>query len=243
MIPQNATADSRSLLQGLDALERRLQRGLPVPSKSNTFRGIQELRTQAANGTIEIHSLMDARDNINEWIAEAGGWDVPGNVRDASVRNLNNLKSEVINSVENNLQTQFPEAAELYRTGYQAAAVVHRSNAISNFIRDNFGRKAVSLSTKVMFPTLVGGATVIPKTAIGVGTTYPIYKTAQVMYRIGNSPTLARYYQEIITNAAAKNAPAMNASIAKFDKEMKKDEKKLKKKNQFSQTSFREQFQ
>src|SRR5438046_4647968 len=105
---------------------------------------MQDLAGQVQNNRLSMHSLMDPRDNVNEWISEAGGWDVPANTRDATVRNLNELKRQIISTIDENMQNRFPEAAELYRTGYEAAAVNHQSNAISNFIERNFGKKLTS---------------------------------------------------------------------------------------------------
>ena len=96
MIPQGATAYVGNLANRLMPLYTRLTRGLKVPSKSRAIQGMQDLADQVKNNRIDLHSLMDARDNINEWISEAGGWDVPTNTRDASIRNLNELKKEIM---------------------------------------------------------------------------------------------------------------------------------------------------
>jgi hypothetical protein len=242
MVPANATIDATNLANRLIPLYNRTQRGLGVPSKSRAVQGMQDLAGQVQNNRMSLHSLMDARDNVNEWIAEAGGWDVPANTRDATVRNLNELKTQIIDTVNENLATRFPEAADLYRTGYEAAAVTHRSNAISNFIEKYFGRKVASAGAKVLFPAVAGGAAVLPKTAATAAAVYPFYKTGQVLYRVGNSPTLTAYYQSVIHNAAIGNAPAMIKSMEKLDKELSKQEKKEGIKNPDNLQSFKQKF-
>jgi len=242
LIPQNATANVSNLGPRLAPLMRTLIRGLKVPSKARATQGIQDLASQIQNGRMSLHSLMDARDNINEWISEAGGWDVPTNTRDASIRNLNQLKRSVIDTIDENLNSRYPEAAELYRNGYEAAAVTHRSNAISRFIEKNFGRKTASVGAKLLFPALAGGAAILPKTAaVGAGL-FPLYKSGQVLYRVSRSPTLARYYQEVITHSLAGNAPAMAKSMNKLDKELKKEEEESGVYNQQSLEEFKEKF-
>ncbi|HUD02346.1 MAG TPA: hypothetical protein VMR37_08445 [Rhabdochlamydiaceae bacterium] len=226
MIPQNATANVTNLAPRIMPLMRRLVRGVQVPSKARATQGIQDLSRQIQNGRMSLHSLMDARDNINEWISEAGGWDVPTNIRDAGIRNLNDLKRGVIETIDENLRNRFPEAADLYRNGYEAAAVTHRSNAVSRFIEKNFGRKTASLGAKLLFPAVAGGAAILPKSAaVGAGL-FPIYKTGQVLYRVSQSPTLAGYYRDVITHSLAGNAPGMARSMEKLDKALKEDEKK-----------------
>lgn len=242
MIPQNATANVTNLGSKLAPLKARLGRGLQVPSKSRTLDGIKQLENQIQSGRMSLHSLMDARDNINEWISEAGGWDVPANTRDASIINLNELKRSVIDTIDENLNSRFPQAANLYRTGYEAAAVTHRSNAISRFIEKNFGRKTASVGAKLLFPAVAGGAAILPKTAaVGAGL-FPLYKGGQVLYRISKSPTLAAYYQDVISHSIAGNAPAMIKSMEKLDHELAKEEKKHGILNPDSLESFKMKF-
>lgn len=242
LIPQYATASTANLGRRLLPLVTRLSRGLHVPSKSRAIQGIQELAGQIRNRRMSLHSLMDVRDNINEWISEAGGWDVPLNTRDATIRNLNDLKRSVIETIDENLQTRFPEAADLYRSGYEAAAVTHRSNAISRFIEKHFGKKTASVGAKLLFPAMAGGAAVLPKTAaVGAGL-FPLYKSGQVLYRVANSPTLAAYYRDVISHSLAGNAPAMTKSMEKLDRELAKEEKKKGNLNPNSLEEFKKKF-
>jgi hypothetical protein len=242
MIPQNATANVTNLVPRLQPLTTKLQRGLNVPSKSRARQGIRDLEKQIQNGRMDMHSLMDARDHINEWISEAGGWDVPVPTRDASIKNLNELKRGVIDTINENLQQRFPQAADLYKTGYEAAAVTHQSNAISRFIEKNFGRKTASMGAKLILPAVAGGAAILPKTAVAGAALLPLYKSGQVLYRISKSPTLAKYYQDVITHSLQGNAPAMVKSMEKLDQELLKDEKKQGKINPEDLQNFKERF-
>lgn len=242
MIPETATVNAAPLARNLMPLLNRMQRGFQVPSKSRTMQGMGELAGQIQNGRLNMRSLMDARDGINEWIAEAGGWDIPVPTRNAAVANLNQLKTQIIDTIESNMATRFPQARELYETGYEAAAVTHQSNAISNFIEKNFGRKTASVGAKLLFPSLVGGSAILPKTAAAGILAYPVYKTGQVLYRVGNSPTLARYYQDVLTYSAAGNVPAMVKSMDKLDKALAEDEKKMKKGKKISLDEFKARF-
>lgn len=242
MIPQGTTVPVQNLQNRLVPLQNRLNRGLGVPSKTRTQQGINDLAAQVQNGRMDFHSLMDARDNINEWIAEAGGWDVPAQTRDATVRNLNELKRGIIDTINENMQARYPQAHELYNTGYEAAAVTHRSQAISNFIEKNFGKKAKSVGAKILFPAMAGGAAVLPKTAFAAGALFPVYKSGQVLYRIGNSPTLARYYSDVIRYSLEGNAQAMANSLSKLDEALYKEERQRHKNTKLSLEEFKSNF-
>lgn len=242
MVPDTATVNATNLATRLLPLYGRLRRGLNVPSKSRTMQGMGDLAAQVENGRINLQSLMDARNNVNEWISEAGGWDVPTNTRDAGLRNLNELKRSIINTIDENLATRFPEAGELYRTGYEAAAVTHQSNAISNFIERNFGKQVASTGAKLLFPALTGGASIFPKT-VGIGAAaYPIYKAGQVLYRVGQSPTLAGYYSDVISSSLRGNAPQMIQSLARLDRLLAKEEKERQKDKPMSLEEFKRDF-
>ena len=244
MVPDTATIHMGDFAQSIQPLITRLNRGLGVPSKSRTRQGLQDLAGQVdGQGRMNLRSAMDARDHINEWISEAGGWDVPAPTRDASIRNLNTLKRNLITTIDENLARRYPQAGELYRTGYEAAAVTHQSNAISNFIERNFGRKASSVGAKLLFPSLAGGAAVLPKTAAVGAMSYPFYKAGQVAYRVANSPTLAQYYTNVINAAALGNTPVMVTNMEKLDKALKKDEEKQFGKFKSSKDEFHQYIQ
>lgn len=241
--PQGMTVFNHNLNNRLTRLNRRINQGLRVPSKSNARQGIRDLQRQTdAQGRIPMEALMDARDNVNEWIAEAGGWDVPAPVRDRTVANLNEFKTALIRTIDENLAARVPQAAELYRTGYEAAAVVHQSNAISNFIEKHFGRKTASIGAKVLFPSLTAATPILPKTALATAAVYPLYQFSKVLYRVGNSPTMGRYYLDVIAEASRGNVPAMVNSLQKLDKKLAEEEKKDAKKGNASLEDFKMRF-
>lgn len=239
MIPQGTTVNASPLANLLMPLYNRVTRGLGVPSKSRAIQGMRELAQQVdQNGRLPMRTLMDARNDINEWIQEAGGWDIPVATRDRTLANLNELKSSIIETIDTNLATRFPEAGELYRTGYEAAAVTHQSNAISNFIEKHFGRKVASIGAKTLFPGLATGSLALPKTAAVGAAVIPVYKAGQILYRVGNSPTLAQYYSDVLRSSSQGNVPVMVKSLEKLDKALLKEEKEEEKKSSKNKKSL-----
>lgn len=243
MVPETATAAAAPLASRLMNLYTRVTRGLSVPSKSRAVQGMQDLAGQVdQNGRIPLRSLMQARDDVNEWLREAGAWNIPATDRKSMVANLNELKTQIIRTIDENLAQRFPQAGELYKTGYQASAVTQQSNAISNFIENNFGKKAASIGAKLLFPSLGISAGFVPKlAALGTAAT-PVYKVGQVLYRIGQSPTLSRYYQGVLQAATQGNAPAMIRNLTNLDKGLAHEEKKMDKKRKPTVESFKAGF-
>lgn len=243
LVPDNATTDAMYLIEKVNPLVNKLKKGIQVPSKSKTFKGLDDLLNQVdQNGRINIQSLMQARDNINEWISEAKGFDVAPVVRDASVRNLNQLKSSIIDTIDNALQNRFPQAAELYSSGYQAASAVHQSQAVSNFIEKNFGRKVSSVAVKTLFPSLAAGGAVAPKAALTGAVAIPIYDAGKVLYQISKSPTLSKYYEGVLRASIEGNSQSMIRNMTKLDEEFKKEEDKQGKNKKMSLQEFKNQF-
>src|SRR6185436_17891946 len=103
LVPQNATLDVTRLANRFLPLYDRLRMGLRTPSKSRAMEGMRDLAQQVQNNRMSVHSLMQARDDINEWIAEAGGWDIPVAIRNPTLRNLNEFKTSVIRTIDENL--------------------------------------------------------------------------------------------------------------------------------------------
>lgn len=227
MVPDNATINANDLLNKLAPIEQKLKTiGLKVPSKSKTLQGITDLRKQVQNNRLNLKSVMQSRDDVNEWIAEAGGFEVPATIRDRTVKNLNELKSQIIDTIDDTLQNRFPQAANIYKEGYQAAAVNHKSQVVSNYLAENYGRKLASVGAKLLFPAIGGAAAVLPKTAALGAAATPLYKVGQVLYRINKSPLLAKHYSDVIKNAEKGNRAATINSLSKLDKELAKEEKK-----------------
>jgi len=231
MIPETATVSSGPLARRLRPVYNYINSGLRnVPSAARTREIINDLADQSRTGRINMRSLMKARDDVNELINDAGGFDVHPDVRDRTVNNLNRAKRAIIQTIDENMSARFPQAAELYRTGYEASAVTHTSNAISNFLEKRFGRTLASVGARLLFPAATGGAALIgPKALVATTIGLPLYQTGKVMYRVANSPTLARYYQDVITSSTLGNTAAMVKSLSKFDKAMLKEEEKEKK--------------
>lgn len=229
IVPETAAFNAQNLANNFMPLYTKLNRGFRnIPSKSKLRSNLDDFASQIQPGNqMSTHSLMDAVDNINELINEAKGFDIPKATRPQMLKNLNEAKTVLRKEVRDQLK-QYPEALELYNTGYEAAAVMHRSEAINNALEKYAGKKLASIGLKVLFPALAGAGKLINGGFLfgpGLGATY---KTGQILYRVANSPTLARYYQNIIRRAEVGNIAAMSKSITSFDKGIDAQEKKDK---------------
>ena len=108
---------------------------------------------------------------------------------------------------------------------------------IYNFIKKNYGDRFESAGTKLLFG--LGGVSVAGTAqhfapglvaagggiAAGLGS---IYQTVKVFQRIKNSPTLARYYGNVLKASAEKNTQQMIQNMEKLDKALAFEEKKEK---------------
>jgi hypothetical protein len=233
LVPENATINARPFENQIIQIRNQLRKGLNTPDKSSTFQAIENLGNQIdpITGRMNFRSLMQARDDINRLIDTAGGFDVPTSIKNATVRNLNNLKSRMIDTIDTTLQRFDPQAAELYRSGYEAASVLHQSNAISRFIEKVGGKYAFNPLTKTLFGggAVASGAAFFPKAAIGAATGFPLYQTGKLIYRVANSPTLAHYYGNVIRDATIQNTPSLLKNLKRFDKELEKSIEKDRK--------------
>lgn len=236
-VPQGAVADARTLERSLNNLRADLQRGGTSPSKTSALNKIEELFNKIQNGSIDPREFPSFRRSINELIEGQGGWaiDVPPAIRQRTINNLSRVKREVVEAGENYGRTQNPVFGELWSRANEASAVRSRSEHVTNFIKKNFGNKFKSVAASFLFGlgggTAALGGSILGKaaSAASIGATLaPIYKGAQYLQRVIQSPTLRHYYSEVIRYAGQNNAPKMIKAMQALDAALAKEEKQEK---------------
>lgn len=238
-IPQGAKADVPGFLNSLNTLKQTLQRGGTTPTTTKALTKIDEILNKISNGQIDAVEFPAFRKTINDAITEYGGWniEVPPSLKDQAIRNLNQVKSEVIKAGEDYGKTQNPRFLKAWQDANEASAAYQQSNRISNYIQKNFGNKFKSVATKALFglggtSALGLGAKFIPGATAGGsvlgGVALAGYNAIKYFTRVKNSPVLRKYYTNVLKEALKGNATAMNQNLSKLDAKLAEEEKKEK---------------
>jgi hypothetical protein len=180
---------------------------------------------------------MNRYDALNAAKRTRGLFDLDTTGRRAAIRNIDAVRDAVREEIEN-IGASNPEALNAWRNGVEAFAVVHRSQALSNYARQVAQGPYAKLAAGTTFGLFGGGTAALSKlplsyTGAGAVAVPAIYKTGQVAYRVWKSPTLARYYWNALDSLRNENQDAFiknaNALERAYNKEYPREAKEKSK--------------
>ncbi len=226
-LPKGVSFDASKLEKSLDTLEKTMTMGGTRPSTKKSLDKILEIKKEIKNGKIEGKRLAAYRSSINEAIDEIGGFnlEVPIKQKPAAIRNLNQVKSEVIKTLDEYGGKYNPEYQKLSRDANEAWAAYEKSNKIASFIQKKVPYASKSKSAGLLFsstPVIGPAAAAILNPAGGVGLTAAAlgYQSYKVLDRVVRSPVLRKYYINSLKEAAAGNVSQTTKNLKLLDKEL-----------------------
>ena len=222
-IPKGISVSAAKLEPALNKLEKSLTAGGKQSTTPKALEKIQEIRSEIKNGKISLERLIPFRRSINDAIESIGGWEseVPKKFKPLAKRNLNSVKSEVIDAL-NEYGSKFnPEFKKYHNAANEAWAAYEQSNKISKFLK-HLGYSSKSPVIQSLFGlggSALGIGTLIKSpVTFGMGVTGALgYQGYKILNRIQNSPTLREYYLDVLKNASKRNAPATIRSLRQLE--------------------------
>ncbi len=188
---------------------------------------IANIQKDLANGQVSTKSLMTTYDGVNAAKRDAGLFSLTASDRKFAAKAIdkvrNAVKEEILES-----GSSYKEALDNWKSGTQAWAVIHQSNAMTNWISSlSKGPHAKFLSgpAAALFGITSYGGVKSPLVAGPLAATIPAaYKGYQTAYRVWNDKNLSKYYWEAISNAQKENIPAFINNYNKLNKALEKSE-------------------
>ena len=230
-LPKGQKIAVSTLSEELENVEKSLQKGGSRPSTQKALEKIKDFKADITNGKIDVQNLYEYRTAINETIDELGGFALGGNkaLKEKAVHNLNQVKGKIIKTLEEYGEKVNPEFLKPYKAANEAYAVASKSNLISNFVQKKFGNVMKSDLTKMLFglgghAAHAGLTAASPVAGAGVLAGKGIYDAGKVLYRVFKSPTLAKYYGNVLSGALSGNSAQVMKNLHALDKELGKDE-------------------
>ena len=225
LIPEGATLKSNNLQKGILSLEKSLESGGSAPSTEKALKKVNEIQSKIKNGEIEIKELIDFRKNINEIKSELGGYEVqlPKAIKKKAIANLDNVKSEVIKALNEYGSIQNPAFLKLNKSANEAYAAYESSNKISEFIKKTASSTLKTPLLKTLFGLGTGLGTyaypaAIAKSAIGAIPVVAGYESYKILHQVIQSPTLRKFYGNILKGASTGNASQVIKNMKALDK-------------------------
>jgi hypothetical protein len=227
--PQNATVSSSTLETTLNNLEADLRRSGVAASGKESLQKIADIRSEIQGAQIPVEALETAKIKINE--ARAGLFnavELQGNkpgVKTAH-RNLNNVSKAVDETLD--IYGKYnPTWESFYRPANEVHGAIANSQKFRRWITKNY--KALSLpSVAALFglKTALGPAGTIATGALGATGVI----AGEGMAKVIKSPTLQKYFREVISSALAEDLPKFTAASKKLeiglDKQASREEPK-----------------
>lgn len=226
-------ADASGLVSNLNILEETLLEGGKRPSTAEALEKISEIRNAVKDGKIPVKKLYPFRESINEIIDSFGGYEMmklPSKIRQKAINNLQDVKGSVINTVSSFLEKNSPEVGQLWKNANEAYAAYEKSNKIASFMKKHFGNALKSNIAKTLIGLGSAGGYLLSPIASASGTALGLggagaYQAFKVLHRMKNSPTLRKYYFDILKYAGQGNASQVAKNLRPFEKEVEKAEK------------------
>lgn len=241
-IPANVNINVPRMTQALDRVERTLLSSDPRTQLAR--QQVNAIRQDLANGQTSVRSAMQAYDGINAAKRSRGMFELGRGDRNFARNSINRVQQVVRDEILDS-GSLFPNEINSWQSGVQAWSVIHRSNAIKNWVEDLVkGPYGKALSGPAL--GLFGVGAYAAKSAPLVSGTLAAgsaagYKAGITAFRILQDQNLARYYWGSVNAAMSENIPAFIQNEKKLNEELKKSnavEKKTKsKKNQNKEKS------
>jgi hypothetical protein len=217
----------------LKTLEKTMESGGSRPSTSEPLKKIRELLERSKNGEIEVRELMDFRQAINEIKDSMGGYnvEVPPKIKRKIIFNLDQVKGEVIKGLDEYGKLKNPKFRELNKAANESWAAIEQSDKMATFIKKtvkdsikNPGVKHILGLGGAGYGIVAHGATIAKASAVAAIPLYAGYQTYKVLHQIIKSPTLRRYYGNVLKGAASGNASQVLINAKALDKELEEED-------------------
>lgn len=229
-VPKGMSISASSLEKHLGDIEKHMSLGGSKPSTEKALSKIKEIKDKVKNGKISLEELVKTRPAINEMIEDLGGFEYmfKPKIKERIVKNLQDVKGAVIKSLDEYGAKFNPKFRELSRNANEAYSAYEKSNKISQFLNKRFGNKALGMTTKSLLgigiPGAGAGAIGVLGSAAGTGAGVAGYQGFKVLHRVYNSPTLRKYYGNILKGSLSGNASQVSRNLSDLDKNLKEED-------------------
>lgn len=230
LIPEGEKLRSLNFEKSLSNLEKSLSSGGTAPSKEKALKKVSEIQSKMKNGEIDVKELIDFRKNINEIKSELGGFEVqlPKHIKKKAIANLDLVKNQVIKALDEYGNTINPEFGNINRSANEAWATYENSDKIANFIKKSAKGLVKSNGVKAVLGLTGYGAIAHPLTTAGLATKtafvgaplYAGYESYKILHQVMKSPTLRKFYGNILKGAISGNSSQVSRNVKALDKEL-----------------------
>lgn len=216
-IPKGQTVKTSGLSKLLDKTESELLKGDKTATKKRVLDSVERLKTKIESGKIAPKELTEFYKDINESLSAKNLFDTTEGLSTTEKKYLRQrydmLRDDIRNTLKEYGKTN-PEFYDAWSKANDVSSVTHSSRRAMNYIKKH--------ALKILPTELVLGYFSPSSVALTAGA-IPLIKSGELIYQVSKSPALRKHYTDIFKFALEENAPAMNKSLKKFQKELEKN--------------------
>jgi len=219
--PEDATVSSIPLQDALHELEIQIKKGGITDSGKPALERIRGIRKEIQGAQVPVEALEASKRKINE--VRTGVYKLlegnkPG-IKTAK-RNLDNVSRAVDNALDL-YGKQNPTWHSLYRPANEVNAAIESSKKARRWMLKNYKGLGVSGAAALFGLEQALGPLGTAATAATGGTGLLL---GEQLARVSKSPTLRKYYTEVISSALAEDLPKFKAANKKLESALIRDE-------------------
>jgi hypothetical protein len=222
-IPSTVQMDVPRFSQALDSVEKTLLTADPRTALARQT--ISGLRNDLAMGQTNAQSAMTMYDAVNAAKRNRGMFELGKSDQAFAKKSIDQVRNVVRDEIKQ-IGAPYPEALKSWQDGVTAWSVIHKSNSITNYVKDVAQGPYAKILTgpaAALFGVGSFGGFKSPLVAGAASASIPsLYKTGQILYRASQDPRLAKYYWGAISAASAENTPAFISNYEKLNNELQK---------------------
>lgn len=216
--PELASVHTPKTLPGLHAVERQLKKGGTETWKTKLFTKIDEFKDKITGDTIRVDELEAFKPSMNRIINELYAEKNVDKQGIKSAQRYANKLAKVIDGALTDYGKTNPQWESFYRPANEVYGAVAQSKKALNWMVRNYKNLSFPSSAalfgieKAMGP--LGTAATAAAGATG-------FITGQTITQIAKSPTLRKYYTEVISSSLAQDLPKFLAANKKLESALK----------------------
>lgn len=219
--PDDAIVGSNNLQKRLSQIRSSLSKGGSAESKTKSLKKIDEINESIRNGNIEVEELERFKNSINELLSglydefktnKAG--------RAAARRNLGQVSGAIDDALKEYGSTN-PEWEAFYRPANEVHGAIAQSKKVREMILRTAKKYGIAHSLALFGIGHVAGA---GKAALGATLGTSGLLGGEMIAKALKSPTIRKYYSNVISSAVRDDAIATEQNLKKLDDSLKKED-------------------
>ena len=216
-LPSQAKINAKGLTKSIDSLEHSITKGRPLENLSPPERfvtnQIEKIRNLISNGEISVEQAVAQKRSLNKELSTLYK-EVPKHADQKNVKGLAKQLNKFLNNTIEEYGKTNPKFYKPYKEADQAFGTIARSNFVANWVGDNVTQSPVTHGLLSVFgpATKAAGVALVP------------YQATKILYRIQQSPVLAKIYQKTVQAAIKEDAILFNKYIKKLDDALQESE-------------------